>query len=86
MIKTDGVSARALNTGIWSDAEHPRDSHLTFLEGQSFHILRVVVSDAEHPVMMYSVGKDTAVLLDLAKKRFIQVFRHLLCHMCGAAQ
>jgi len=45
-------------------------THLERLEAESIHILREVVSEAEHPVMLYSVGKDSAVMLHLAKKAF----------------
>src|SRR4029079_4905116 len=40
------------------------------LEAESIHILREVVSDCARPVMMYSVGKDSSVLLRLAQKAF----------------
>lgn len=45
-------------------------THLQRLEAESIHILREVVSEAENPVMLYSVGKDSAVMLHLAKKAF----------------
>jgi sulfate adenylyltransferase subunit 2 len=45
-------------------------SHLNILESESIHILREVVAEAEKPVMMYSVGKDSAVMLHLARKAF----------------
>ena len=45
-------------------------THLQRLEAESIHILREVVSEAEKPVMLYSVGKDSAVMLHLAKKAF----------------
>jgi sulfate adenylyltransferase subunit 2 len=47
-----------------------RLTHLQRLESESIHILREVVSEAEKPVMLYSVGKDSAVMLHLAKKAF----------------
>ncbi len=47
-----------------------RLSHLDRLEAESLHILREVVAEAERPVMLYSVGKDSAVMLHLAKKAF----------------
>lgn len=40
------------------------------LEAESIHILREVVAEAERPVMLYSVGKDSAVMLHLARKAF----------------
>ena len=45
-------------------------THLQRLEAESIHILREVVAEAERPVMLYSVGKDSAVRLHLAKKAF----------------
>jgi sulfate adenylyltransferase subunit 2 len=45
-------------------------THLQRLEAESIHILREVVAEAENPVMMYSVGKDSAVMLHLARKAF----------------
>ncbi|MEH3041749.1 MAG: sulfate adenylyltransferase subunit CysD [Sphingomonas paucimobilis] len=47
-----------------------RPTHLQRLEAESIHILREVVAEAERPVMLYSVGKDSAVMLHLAKKAF----------------
>jgi sulfate adenylyltransferase subunit 2 len=45
-------------------------THLQRLEAESIHILREVVAEAENPVMLYSVGKDSAVMLHLARKAF----------------
>ncbi|AQS49950.1 MULTISPECIES: sulfate adenylyltransferase subunit CysD [Thioclava] len=45
-------------------------THLQRLEAESIHILREVVAEADNPVMLYSVGKDSAVMLHLAKKAF----------------
>ncbi len=47
-----------------------RLTHLQRLEAESIHILREVVAEADRPVMLYSVGKDSAVMLHLAKKAF----------------
>jgi sulfate adenylyltransferase subunit 2 len=47
-----------------------RLTHLERLEAESIHILREVVAEAEKPVMLYSVGKDSAVMLHLARKAF----------------
>ncbi|MGN6375802.1 MAG: sulfate adenylyltransferase subunit CysD [Sphingomonas sp.] len=47
-----------------------RLTHLQRLEAESIHIMREVVAEAERPVMLYSVGKDSAVMLHLAKKTF----------------
>ena len=45
-------------------------THLQRLEAESIHILREVVAEAENPVMLYSIGKDSAVMLHLALKAF----------------
>ncbi|MBL1406743.1 MAG: sulfate adenylyltransferase subunit CysD [Hyphomicrobiales bacterium] len=45
-------------------------THLQKLEAESIHIMREVVAEAENPVMLYSVGKDSAVMLHLAMKAF----------------
>ena len=45
-------------------------THLQRLEAESIHIMREVVAEAENPVMLYSVGKDSAVMLHLAAKAF----------------
>lgn len=45
-------------------------THLQRLEAESIHIMREVAASAENPVMLYSVGKDSAVMLHLAKKAF----------------
>jgi sulfate adenylyltransferase subunit 2 len=45
-------------------------THLKRLEAESIHIMREVVSECEKPVMLYSVGKDSAVMLHLAQKAF----------------
>ena len=47
-----------------------RLTHLQRLEAESIHILREVVSECERPVMLYSIGKDSAVMLRLAHKAF----------------
>ena len=45
-------------------------SHLDQLEAESIHIMREVAAEFERPVMMYSVGKDSSVMLRLAQKAF----------------
>ena len=47
-----------------------KNSHLTELEAESIYIMREVVSESEKPVMLYSIGKDSSVMLHLAKKAF----------------
>jgi len=45
-------------------------THLQRLEAESIHIMREVVAETENPVMLYSIGKDSAVMLHLAVKAF----------------
>jgi sulfate adenylyltransferase subunit 2 len=45
-------------------------THLDRLEAESIHIMRETVAEAAKPVMLYSIGKDSAVMLHLAKKAF----------------
>jgi sulfate adenylyltransferase subunit 2 len=45
-------------------------THLERLEAEAIHIMREVVAEAERPVMLYSIGKDSAVMLHLARKAF----------------
>ena len=47
-----------------------RLTHLQRLEAESLHIMREVAAEAERPVMLYSIGKDSAVMLHLARKAF----------------
>lgn len=45
-------------------------THLDRLEAEAIHIMREVVAEAENPVFLYSVGKDSSVMLHLAAKAF----------------
>ena len=45
-------------------------THLQRLEAESIHIMREVIAEADNPVMLYSTGKDSAVMLHLAQKAF----------------
>ena len=45
-------------------------THLKQLEAESIHIIREVAAEFENPVMLYSIGKDSAVMLHLARKAF----------------
>ena len=47
-----------------------RLTHLQQLEAESIHIMREVVAEAKRPVMLYSIGKDSSVMLHLARKAF----------------
>ena len=53
-----------------SDSARQTLTHLQRLEAEAVHIMREVVAEADKPVMLYSVGKDSAVMLHLAKKAF----------------
>jgi sulfate adenylyltransferase subunit 2 len=48
----------------------PTLTHLQHLEAESIHILREAVAESERPVMLYSIGKDSGVMLHLARKAF----------------
>jgi sulfate adenylyltransferase subunit 2 len=48
----------------------PQIGHLRLLEAESIHIMREVASEFQRPVMLYSIGKDSSVLLRLAQKAF----------------
>ena len=45
-------------------------THLERLEAEAIHIMREVVAEVERPVMLYSIGKDSAVMLHIARKAF----------------
>ena len=45
-------------------------THLQRLEAESIHIFREVVAETDKPVLLYSIGKDSAVMLHLARKAF----------------
>ena len=47
-----------------------RLTHLQQLEADSIQIFREAIAESENPVMLYSVGKDSAVMVHLAKKAF----------------
>ena len=48
----------------------PEQSHLDALEAEAIYIMREVVAECENPVMLYSIGKDSSVMLRLAEKAF----------------
>lgn len=59
-----------MNQTDLAERDTVRLTHLQRLEAESIHILREVVAETEKPVMLYSVGKDSAVMLHLARKAF----------------
>ncbi len=58
------------NPALDPEARAEALTHLQRLEADSIQIFREAVAEAEHPVMLYSVGKDSAVMLHLARKAF----------------
>ena len=64
------VVARCDTTNGASKTQGVSMSHLDRLEAESIHIMREVMAQAENPVMLYSLGKDSSVMLHLAKKAF----------------
>lgn len=52
------------------DAQARGLTHLRSLEAESIHVIREVAAEFENPVMLYSIGKDSAVMLHLARKAF----------------
>jgi sulfate adenylyltransferase subunit 2 len=58
--KTNGLDA----------AERRMLTHLQALEAESIHIIRETVAESDNPVLLYSIGKDSSVLLHLARKAF----------------
>ena len=68
MLVDDGNDGRATPR---AGAVAPRRlTHLRRLEAESIHILREAVAESENPVMLYSVGKDSSVMVHLARKAF----------------
>src|SRR5438105_14090780 len=60
----------AISAMIDAPSTLTRLDHLRMLEAESIHIMREVVAEFERPVMLYSIGKDSSVLLRLAQKAF----------------
>jgi sulfate adenylyltransferase subunit 2 len=59
-----------MDTATVQTADDQLVTHLQRLEAESIHILREVVAECERPVMLYSIGKDSSVMLHLAQKAF----------------
>src|SRR5207245_1977263 len=55
---------------IYGSAAHPGLNHLKSLEAESIYIIREAAAEFAHPVMLYSIGKDSSVMLRLAQKAF----------------
>ena len=71
-ITTEEIESRyRSDVGLLASAAHAaRLSHLRKLEAESIYILREAVAEFSYPVMMYSIGKDSSVMLRLAQKAF----------------
>ena len=65
-----GAALSSMKIDVADPQGRPTLSHLDRLEAESIHIMREVVAQAENPVMLYSVGKDSSVMLHLARKAF----------------
>ncbi|MFC0282921.1 sulfate adenylyltransferase subunit CysD [Camelimonas abortus] len=64
------MQAGALEAPTESASRHKLTPHLARLEAESIHIIREVAAEFANPVMLYSIGKDSAVMLHLARKAF----------------
>ncbi|MGE0181865.1 MAG: sulfate adenylyltransferase subunit CysD [Parvularculaceae bacterium] len=64
------ANAPAVGAGDGPLLSSQRMSHLDRLEAEAIHIMREVAAEAENPVMLYSIGKDSSVMLHLAAKAF----------------
>ncbi|MBV9911804.1 MAG: phosphoadenosine phosphosulfate reductase family protein, partial [Sinobacteraceae bacterium] len=63
-------AARPQEFGVAEVERDPHLSHLKRLEAESIHIIREVAAEFRNPVMLYSIGKDSSVMLHLALKAF----------------
>src|SRR5256885_7026651 len=61
---------RTKSSGTAGDQVMRRLTHLQELEAESIHIFREVIAEFQRPVMLYSIGKDSSVMLRLAQKAF----------------
>jgi sulfate adenylyltransferase subunit 2 len=69
------IASNIKHYGVPPEPPAPRDetrtlTHLERLEAESIHIMRELVAEAANPVMLYSIGKDSSVMLHLARKAF----------------
>jgi sulfate adenylyltransferase subunit 2 len=64
------TASSRLRPGNNKSVANPNLSHLRALEAESIHILREVVAEFQKPVMLYSIGKDSSVMVRLAQKAF----------------
>jgi sulfate adenylyltransferase subunit 2 len=66
----DQYHSRNVDTALTPLTPLPEPTHFQRLEAESIHVMREVVAECERPVMLYSIGKDSSVMLHLAKKAF----------------
>ena len=64
------ILVESLGQSALAPARAAQLTHLQRLEAESIHIMREVVAECERPVMLYSIGKDSSVMLHLAMKAF----------------
>src|SRR5713101_3525361 len=64
------IAEHRLTRSIETPHDVPTLTHLQHLESESIHIIREAVAESDNPVMLYSIGKDSSVLLHLALKAF----------------
>jgi sulfate adenylyltransferase subunit 2 len=69
-LQTEGAALPTLGLETKPVGSPPKLSHLQRLEAESIHIFREVAAEFEKPVMLYSIGKDSSVMLRLAQKAF----------------
>lgn len=69
-------SSSATQEEAFNAPDAARLTHLKQLEAESIHIIREVAAEFANPVMMYSIGKDSSVMLHLARKAFYPGHRH----------
>jgi sulfate adenylyltransferase subunit 2 len=67
---TEAISELLDSLTVTPTRQGRRLNHLQALEAESIHILREAVAEFSHPVMLYSIGKDSSVMLRLAQKAF----------------
>ena len=64
------VNCRQVNINPMERMNHTNSRHISSLEAESVHIIREVAAEFTNPVMLYSIGKDSSVMLHLARKAF----------------
>src|SRR5947209_10642381 len=70
MLRCVLVSPERIMTSAVAELTPARVTHLKALEAESIHIIREVAAEFSKPVMLYSIGKDSSVMLRLAQKAF----------------